>query len=118
MRLLLDENTGRRSWCQRLSDAGHDVERVVDVGLRGQPDSAVLEYAVATDRILVTRDKTHDSDDDLLSIGSALPDDKPSILVIFPGDPVTITELLTALARVERSGMARGQLCPVNAWGR
>lgn len=118
MRLLLDENAGRRVWRDRLLEAGHDIERVVDVGLRGQPDSAVLHYALQADRIIITRDKAHDQADDLVALWTKVDEDRPSLVVIFPGDLITIAEVLRTLKRVEESDFSRNQICVVNVWGK
>jgi hypothetical protein len=55
MRLLCDENV-RGSIVRLLEQEGHDVERVQDVLDVGDPDSAVLEYATDTDRVVLTND--------------------------------------------------------------
>jgi predicted nuclease of predicted toxin-antitoxin system len=67
LRFLLDEDTERRLKSE-LSKAGHDVERVVTVDElgTGSDDTEVREYAVETDRIIVTHDDdfltfSHDS---------------------------------------------------------
>jgi predicted nuclease of predicted toxin-antitoxin system len=57
VRLLLDEDSGARLLRDALHGAGHNVERVVDVpalGL-GASDNAVFNYAVANDRLLITK---------------------------------------------------------------
>lgn len=55
---LLDEDTSE-TLAARLSDAGHDVERVVDVEALGEgvDDSAVRTYAEEDGRIIVTHDR-------------------------------------------------------------
>lgn len=55
MKLKLDENLGR-SVAARLSDAGHDVDSVLEEGLGGADDAAVLAAATAERRVLVTTD--------------------------------------------------------------
>ena len=55
MRILIDENLSR-SLAVALRVAGHDVEDVRDVGLRGKPDPEVFALAVAGARVLVTGD--------------------------------------------------------------
>jgi aspartate oxidase len=56
VRLLLDEDAGAHSLLSGLRDARHDVERVVDVEVLGpgSADAAVLDYAVAASRALLT----------------------------------------------------------------
>jgi predicted nuclease of predicted toxin-antitoxin system len=55
LKLKLDENLGR-SVAARLRDAGHDVDSVLDEGLGGASDAAVLAAATAEGRVLVTTD--------------------------------------------------------------
>lgn len=60
LRFLLDEDTERQlAW--KLSKAGHDVERVVNVDAlgAGANDCEVRDYASRTDRIIVTHDKDY-----------------------------------------------------------
>ena len=53
--LLIDEDLPR-SLAPRLQRSGFSVRDVRDVGLRGAPDTSILEYAVAHDLTLVTSD--------------------------------------------------------------
>lgn len=57
MRFLLDEDA-KKAVVPLLSKTGHDVERVVDVESLGpgSDDVEVMEYATATNRIIVTHD--------------------------------------------------------------
>ncbi len=57
MRLLLDEDSGAHALANALRADGHDVERVVDVGDLGpgSSDDAVLAYAVAANRVLISK---------------------------------------------------------------
>lgn len=76
MRLLLDEDCGSHSLLSALRQAGHDVERVVDSETLGggTTDVAVFDYAVATDRALITK-----NGDDFVNIAQRRGD------VTFPG---------------------------------
>jgi len=55
---LLDEDTSEEL-SHRLSDRGHNVERVVDIPDLGDgaDDADVLEYAEQHDRVIVTHDE-------------------------------------------------------------
>ena len=57
MRLLLDEDSGAHSLLSALRADGHDVERVVDAASLGPgaSDDAVFRYAVADDRVVITK---------------------------------------------------------------
>ncbi len=55
-RFLVDESQPREL-TQRLRMAGHVVEDGRDVGLRGQPDTAVFAYAQAHNETIITVDK-------------------------------------------------------------
>ncbi len=54
-KFLLDADMPRSS-ASTLRDLGYDVEDVRDTDLRGATDRAVIEYALQTKRIVVTRD--------------------------------------------------------------
>jgi predicted nuclease of predicted toxin-antitoxin system len=57
VRLLLDEDSGARSLLNALRSQGHDVERVVDIPTLGPgaTDDAVFQYAVADNRVLISK---------------------------------------------------------------
>jgi predicted nuclease of predicted toxin-antitoxin system len=52
--LLLDENVPHLA--PALRNLGHEVATVQELGMRGKPDSNVLDYAAAQGRIVVTGD--------------------------------------------------------------
>jgi predicted nuclease of predicted toxin-antitoxin system len=55
MRLLLDVHLSRQV-VHALRDRGHDAARVAEVGLRGEPDHIVWEWAIREGRVVVTYD--------------------------------------------------------------
>lgn len=55
LNLLIDEDCQDKILVAKLRSAGHDVVTAKDAGLLAQPDSAVLAYAVANSRIVLTR---------------------------------------------------------------
>ena len=55
-RFLVDESLPREL-TQRMQVAGYDVDDGRDVGLRGQPDTAVFAYAQAHNQTLITLDR-------------------------------------------------------------
>ena len=56
MRFKLDENLPTELLAD-LRDLGHDADSVIDEGLSGAPDPAVVKVASADDRVLLTLDK-------------------------------------------------------------
>lgn len=58
MKLLADENVSRRLInALRRYEATVEIIRVQDVGLQGQNDTAVLDWAAAHHCILITKDR-------------------------------------------------------------
>jgi predicted nuclease of predicted toxin-antitoxin system len=53
---LVDENMPR-TLAPQIADLGFAVQDVRDIGLRARPDSEVMEAAIATDAIIITRDR-------------------------------------------------------------
>lgn len=56
MNFLVDENMPR-SLAPQIAALGFTVQDVRDIGLRGHPDHEVMEAAIATDAIIITRDR-------------------------------------------------------------
>lgn len=54
---LLDENLPKNLW-KALRAAGYSAVRVIDEGLRGQPDSTIFRQ-VRSHAIIITRDKDY-----------------------------------------------------------
>ncbi|MDJ0662753.1 MAG: DUF5615 family PIN-like protein [Crocosphaera sp.] len=52
--LLIDEDTLAKVLVKMLKKAGHDVLTVNEVGLSGEPDEVILNYARKNNRILLT----------------------------------------------------------------
>lgn len=75
MRLLLDNNLSPRL-VSLLSQRGHDVEHVRDLGLQAASDTVVLARARADDRVLVSADTDFGT---LLASSGA---DRPSVVLI------------------------------------
>jgi predicted nuclease of predicted toxin-antitoxin system len=53
---LVDENMPR-TLAPQIADLGFAVQDVRDIGLRARPDSEVMDEAIATDAIIITRDR-------------------------------------------------------------
>ena len=116
MRLLLDENVGIKRWAEVLKAKGHDVERVVDVGLQGASDAEVIAYACKNDRALISRDKAVGGSDDLRTVWTAQPSPKLLLLLIYPGEVVTLADIVIAVANLRAQGIVKDQICAINAW--
>jgi predicted nuclease of predicted toxin-antitoxin system len=56
MNFLVDENMPR-SLAPQIAALGFDVQDVRDIGLKGHPDTEVMETATITDAIIITRDR-------------------------------------------------------------
>lgn len=54
LRLLIDEDSLAKVLVKMLREAGHDVVTVNEIGLNGQTDPVVLEYAKQNNRIVLT----------------------------------------------------------------
>jgi predicted nuclease of predicted toxin-antitoxin system len=88
---LLDENIAA-PLADRLDNAGHDVERVVNVSELGEgvDDTAIHRYAVREDRLTVT------SDDDFVQ----LPADAHRGILYVPDQSLSSHELYHIIQRV------------------
>ena len=88
---LLDENIAA-PLADKLTKAGHDVERVVDVGELGEgiDDTTIRLYAVQEDRLIVT------SDDDFVQ----MPADSHSGVFYVPDQSLSSHELFHIIQRV------------------
>jgi hypothetical protein len=56
VKFLVDENMPR-PLAAAISQLGYPVQDVRDIGLLGHPDPEVMETAIATDAIIITRDR-------------------------------------------------------------
>lgn len=108
MRLLADENVPLAS-VRALRSAGHDTASIAEEA-PGSPDRAVLERAVAEDRILLTFDR--DFGDLVYRRGASVP---PGVILLrfiplFPEEPAQLVLELS-----ERSELVfRGQFTVVD----
>lgn len=56
MNFLVDENMPR-TLAPQIADLGFSVQDVRDIGLRARPDTEVMDAAITTDAIIITRDR-------------------------------------------------------------
>ena len=73
----LDENLGR-THASLLQEAGHDVARVYDEGLSGQPDDVLWDRVCTEGRLLITLDV------DFSDVRRFQPGTYPGILLLRP----------------------------------
>ena len=55
MNYVVDANLSPRL-TELLRDAGHDAVHVRDIGLRTASDDEIIDYAISTDRIVISHD--------------------------------------------------------------
>ena len=85
MNYVVDANLSPRL-AALLRDAGHDAVHVRDIGLRTASDDEIIDYAISTDRIVIS----HDTDFGTLLAYREL--SKPSFILIRSSDPVDVDE--------------------------
>ncbi len=83
MNYVVDANLSPRL-AGLLRDAGHDAVHVRDIGLRAASDDEIIDYAISTDRIVIS----HDTDFGTLLAYREL--SKPSFILIRSSDPVDV----------------------------
>ena len=85
MNYVVDTNLSPRL-AALLRDAGHDAVHVRDIGLRTASDDEIIDYAISTDRIVIS----HDTDFGTLLAYREL--SKPSFILIRSSDPVDVDD--------------------------
>ena len=83
MNFVVDANLSPRL-AEFLRDAGHDAVHVRDIGIRAASDDEIIDYAISTDRIVIS----HDTDFGTLLAYREL--SKPSFILIRSSDPVDV----------------------------
>ena len=54
LKLLVDEDSQGKLLVKTLREAGHDVQTAAEAGLGGKSDKAVLEHAIAENRVVLS----------------------------------------------------------------
>lgn len=85
MNYVVDANLSPRL-AGLLRDAGHDAVHVRDIGLRAASDDEIIDYAISTDRIVIS----HDTDFGTLLAYREL--SKPSFILIRSSDPIDVDD--------------------------
>jgi predicted nuclease of predicted toxin-antitoxin system len=104
LRFLLDEDT-ESILASRLSKSGYDTERVVDVDELGRAstDAQIRDYAVETDRIIVTHD------DDYL----AFPVESHTGVFYVPNQRLSSHEVFRIVQSVAEAYDSRDEMQPI-----
>jgi predicted nuclease of predicted toxin-antitoxin system len=108
VKLLFDENLSPAQ-AQLANQLGHDAVAVLDVGLSGQTDEAIRQYAIREGRILVTLDA------DFANVVRFPPQETPGVIrlrVRPPTESAIAQSLRRALPRLAKVTMA-GKLAVV-----
>lgn len=107
LELLIDEDTLSKVLVKMLFEAGHNVQTVNEVGLSGEPDPIVLDYARKNQRILVTRN-CQDFED--LHLENS---EHPGIFAIYENQDhskdMSRQEIVKAIANIEAASIHGGQ---------
>ena len=103
LKLLVDECILDKRLSKRLQDAGHDLKTVEEAQLRRKSDHAVLEAAIAEDRIVITINCS-----DLVDLSEARikkGGSHPGILLVYrhndPSKEMSSDQIVRAIANLE-----------------
>ncbi len=115
LRLLIDEDSLAKALVKMLRKAGHDVVTVNEAGFSGARDDLVFEYAIRSERILLTRNC-----DDFQALHQANLN-HPGILAIYQDDKrsknLSRSEIVKAIANLETAGIPlANQFISLNQW--
>ena len=111
----MDEDSQDKILVRLLRRAGHDVITVNEVGLTGQQDPVVLDYARQTQRLLFTFNC-----DDFQALHDANPN-HPGILVVYHNDDFSkdmgFKAIVRAIANLENANIPlANQFISLNQW--
>ena len=111
----MDEDSQDKHLVRLLRRAGHDVITVNEVGLTGQPDPVVLDYARQTKRLLFTFNC-----DDFEALHNTNPN-HPGILVVYHNynfsKDMSFKAIVRAIANIERANIPlANQFISLNQW--
>lgn len=119
MNLYVDDNLAKAELVGMLAGAGHQVILPADAALGGKSDSQHFEYAIRSQLIVLTADRSDFADLDRLvrSAGGH----HPGILIVrFDGDSrrdMKSKHLVRAIANVEAAGITmHDQVVVLNQW--
>jgi hypothetical protein len=108
MRLYLDDDIAAVLLGQLLRQAGHDVQRPVDVHMAGEDDLRHLAHAVREQRVLLSRN--HDDFENLHDLVAAVGGHHPGILIVRkdnnPKRDLSFHGIVRAIANLLAAGRA------------
>ena len=115
LRLLLDEDSQAKPLVKLLQNAGHDVVTVNEAGLASQSDSAVLDYARQSNRLLLT----HNCND--FEVLHQQNSSHPGILAVYQNDDrsknMSRRDIVAAIANLEAANIPlENQFIALNPW--
>jgi len=119
MRIYLDDDSAAVVLAQFLQQAGHDVQRPVEVGMSGEDDPVHLIQAVRQDRVLLTHN--HRDFENLHNLIGEVKGHHPSILVVRkdnnPKRDLNFPGIVRAIGKLLAAGVEMGDHCCVlNHW--
>ncbi len=115
LRLLVDEDTQRKSLVCLLRDAGHHVVTVNELELRGSDDTVVFDCAKRQGRIVLTQNCT-----DFKALHQRK-SSHPGILAIYqyndPSKEMSRKDIVKAISNIETAGSpVANQFTSLNFW--
>ncbi len=109
LKLLVDEDSQDKIFVAKLRKAGHDVMTATEAALLGQPDSAVLAYAVQQKRIVLTRN-CYDFSNESAALQGRGGHHEGILLIYVKNDPekdMSYDEIVQAVENVEKAVSAK-----------
>ena len=119
MRLYLDDDSAGVLLTQFLRQAGHDVQRPIEIGMAGRDDAVHLAHAARQGRITLSRN--HRDFENLHDLVIAVRGIHPGILVVRkdnnPKRDLTDGGIVRAIGKLLASGVPiAGQFYVLNHW--
>jgi hypothetical protein len=119
MRIYLDDDSAAVLLATLLHQAGHDVQRPVDVGMAGEDDAVHLAHAVLEDRVLLSHN--HHDFENLHNLIVIARGHHPGILVVRkdnnPKRDLTFHGIVRAIGKLLAAGLEIADHCHIlNQW--
>jgi predicted nuclease of predicted toxin-antitoxin system len=119
MRIYLDDDSVHALLLRLLRQAGHDVQRPVDLSASGQDDPVQLSHAIRNDRVLLSHN--HQDFEKLHALIMVAQGHHPGILIVRrdndPTRDMTVRGIVTALKKLIAANVPlRDQFHVLNQW--